>query len=68
MGVLLELFFYVLLEYILIIPGALIRWAYKKLSGNPIALKECLTYQVGLNYGISILLVVSIVLLVRLAF
>jgi hypothetical protein len=68
MGVLLELFFYVLLEYILTIPGALIRWAYRNLSGKPITLKECFTYQVGLNYGISILTTVFVVLLIRFAF
>ncbi len=54
MVVLIELFGYILLEYLLIIPGGLTRWAFLKLTRKNHSLEYCFKHKVIVNYGISL--------------
>ena len=67
MPILLELLAYILIEFLFTTPGAFVRWVFLNARGRKITFKECLTYKIGLNYLISILLtgaIVSVVYLV----
>ncbi len=68
MAILLELFLTLLLEYVFTFPGAFLRWSYHRLIGKPIPFKACATRNIGLNYLISVVLVVAVVLLLKLRF
>lgn len=54
MIILLELFGYILLEYLLIIPGGFIRWFFLKITGKNKSLEYCFRNRLSINYGISL--------------
>lgn len=65
MAVIIELFGYSIIEFLFTVPGAFLKWAYFKVSGKQTTFKECLTSKVAMNYMISILMVITVVLLIH---
>ena len=60
MFVVLEFFGYFLIEYLLTIPGGIIRWAYLRATGKKVSLEYCLKKRIAINYGITLAIFVAI--------
>lgn len=65
MGVIIELFGYMIFEFLFTVPGAFLKWAYFKASGRQTTFEDCITNKMAINYMISILTMITIVFLIR---
>ena len=62
MAILMELVFRAVFEYLLIIPGSLIKWIYFKIRRKNKTFEACLKSNIGLNYGLGLVLLTILVL------
>ncbi|MEM7299238.1 MAG: hypothetical protein AAF391_13350 [Bacteroidota bacterium] len=60
MVILIELLGYILLEFLLTIPGGIVRWIYLKFTGKNRSLEYCFKNKVYANYGITVGILVVI--------
>ena len=66
MAIIFQFLIYIFIEFLFLIPGTLIRWSFLRVQGHRITFQECLTYRTGINYLLSLALVIAIVLFLKL--